>query len=624
MFNTGDSAPPSVFNTLIDSDEESATSAIIYGREGIANCVDASIAAQNGHGSLGLDFFFELFTGEDALNYWDLLDLQSLAARASAPGIDRVKILGLSATDCLTAGPRKPLRILTVIERGGGGMPGSLADPDSVLLRALMNIGEAQSRTGAAGSYGYGKAAVAQASRPRILIVYTCTRLSDSPDGVTRRLMGIAYWGNHSFNGTKYTGWGIFVNNDAGALAALENEEADAFAERLDIPVRSPAAPDDIGTTFMIIDPVFDAHDLKGAAEIFWWPLLQNTRALELDLSIHDEDGNCLEIEVNESHPQLGQFIARFKEAEKSRKTGDEMLTPTSLVLNRGAGISSLEVTNPESPIDSTLVALMRSPLMVVTYQPVKGSNQPLVGVFVSHDRTNENLRRVEPPEHDKWLKKRVGGLVGSPEDFRISKMVAEEVGNAVRALRMPEPEPITDLSDFSKFFPAIEGGIAKPKPPRPLGSKKQRLVHVNLVHSVNNLYVPVERPQREQQTDGKLKARAVVRFWLDKERAARVKRDFLDATITIGARIDEDGPRGEWIGAQVKEVVVGRKSKFKNTTTRGGAPATFEGRFKIGEDIFFQIETEPYDSDWTVDLIFDCSPWDVSEPKRNEPQGDS
>ena len=616
LFNTGDSAPPPAFRRLVNTDTETAASAVIYGREGIANCVDASLAAQRGSGSLGLDFYFEEFHGADSLHYWRLLDLKSLAARCASGGIDRVKDLGLSIADCLTDGPQKPIRILTVIERAGGGMPGSLDDPDSVLLRALMNVGEAQVRSGAAGSYGFGKAAVAQASRLRTMIVYTCTPIGNQKDGISRRLMGISYWGGHTFNGARYTGWGVFGSKSNGEISTLDDDDADSFAASLDIPVRSPSIEEDIGTTFMIIDPMFGAEELKGAVEVFWWPLLQRTREVTLDLNIYDIDGSKIPINIDDSHPELGQFVSAFRSAETSRMTGQDVNSTEEIVLNREAGITSLQVTQSESPIETPTVALMRSPLMVVSYIAPRGANRPIVGVFVAHEKTNENLRRVEPAEHDKWLKRRVAGLNASTQDIRISKLVNEEINNAAVSLRSPEPEPVAGLVDFSKHFPAIDGAVARPKPPT-TKPKKQRLVRVNLVHSNLDNIVQVERPQRIVEPDGKFRATATVNFWLDSDRAKRVKRDYLDATVRIGARIHEDGGTGAWLGANVNQIVVGNEPTFFAKTHGDDAASVFEGRFLKGQNIYFEVITETYDPDWTVDLIFDCDPWDVVEPQQ-------
>lgn len=614
LFNTGDSVPPRDFEEIVNRDDEAAVSAVIYGREGIANCVDASPAAQTGRGVLGLEFCFERFEGDVARNYRRLLGLDTLTSRSSSSQVDRRKDLGLSAEDCLNSGDLS-LRILTVIESAGGGMPGGLEDPDSVLLRALMNIGEAQTRPGAAGSYGFGKAAVAQASRIRVLLAYTCTPESESPDGVTRRLLGLTYWGTHRIDGVKYPGWGLFGKVSGGDVSALEDEEADAMAELLDIPVRNPAIAEDRGTTFMIVDPSFGAEELKGAVQVFWWPLLQRTRDFHIDLTIWDEDGSQVSAEVDSDHSLLGPFVRSFLDAEAARSAIEPVEEKARVVRKGLAGVTSLAVKDEASPISGSLVALMRSPLMVVKYEKVKGAMPDVLGVFVAHESANENLRRVEPAEHDKWHAKKVAGLQASPEDIRVSKSVGSELKEAVGCLRETDPEPVRGIAAFSQFFPAIDAKSAGPRPPRPdRKPKKQRLVRVHLVHAVGEIE-EVMRPRRLVETDGSLKAKAVAKFFLDPERAKRVKKEFLDATVTIGARFEEDGSAGEWHPAEVVQLVAGSEGKFERVSGDVEFPAVFEGRFEVGENVYFEIETSSYQPDWTIDLFFDCSPWDVVEP---------
>jgi hypothetical protein len=624
LFNTGESRPPACFSRVVDRKDTSAISAVIYGREGIANCVDASPAAQNGSGKLGLEFVFEKFTGLEAREYWDKLGLGDLAQRANHPQVKRGLELGLGEDDCLSRGKDAALRILTVIESGGGGMPGSLSDPDSVLVRALMNVGEAQSRAGAAGSYGFGKAAVAQASRPRVVLVYTCSRPLGNTDRVTRRFLGITYWGMHRIEEKRYTGWGLFGKRLGTAIESLEDTEADEMARSLGIPVRSMDNPEDLGTTFMIIDPDFTAEQLKGSVELFWWPLLQGTRDFQLDLSIWNEDGNKLPIQVDVDHRELGQFVSSFKSAESARKTREGFVEDRRVVQFGDAGITSLEVKNADSIVDGSLIAVMRSPLMVVAYERVNGATPPVVGVFVSHAETNEHLRRVEPAEHDKWLRQRVAGLIATSEDIRIAKAVREERDMAVNSLRAPEPAPIYGITAFSQYFPAVDVKTAKPKPPRPKNAKKQRLVRVHLVHPGGEDPTEGEtiRPRRNYDDNGDLRAEGLVKFWLDPERAEKVQRQFLDATITIGARVEEDGSSAEWYPSTVEQKILGTESRFTRLETKDPS-VKYEGRFLKGEAIYFSIESDSYNPDWTMELVFDCSPWDVAEPSRVAVGGD-
>jgi hypothetical protein len=282
------------------------------------------------------------------------------------------------------------------------------------------------------------------------------------------------------------------------------------------------------------------------------------------------------------------------------------------------AGITSLAVRRPESPVNRSLVALMRSPLMVVGYAPTPSANPPVVGVFVAHDATNENLRRVEPPEHDKWQQQNVGGLNASRADLEMARAARTEREQAVLALRAPDPEPVYGIDAFAKHFPAVDVKVAKPKPPRPPRSVKQRLVRVHLVHESGSEMVEIDRPTRSAESDGRLVASGEVKFFLDPDRARRVRRRVLDATITIGAAFAEDGnSKIEYWPTSVEQRIRGDEEVFRRVSPPGEYPVRFEGRFAVGSPVYLQLRSDPYPSDWTLEMIFDCTPWDVVAPAQ-------
>lgn len=599
-------------------------SAVTYGREGIANCFDASLARVKGKGRLGLAFQFHEYSGAAAVRLRETVGLASLGARVGAKPTDR-KRLGLSDRDCLSDPATSPLRVLLAMESGGGGLPGALDHPESVLARALIAVGRAQESTGAAGSYGYGKAAVAQASKIRTLIAYSCFKPMGS-DPVTRRLLGVTYWGEHVAGGERFTGWALFGGTGRhDRVVALEDDDADALAADLGLAIRRQGRESDHGTTFMLVDPAFTPRDLVGAIELSWWPLLQDTREVGLDVSVQDYDGSVHVPDVDVDHKVLGQFVRAFLDAEVQRDLAVDVTEPHAVVRSRRAGITSLTLRDPASPIDQSLVALMRSPLMVVRYEPQKNANPPLVGVFVSHDKTNDNLRMVEPPEHDKWHAANVGGLNARNVDIEISKAVRQELTEAVRVLHGPDPEPVFGISAFAKHFPAVDVKAVGPKPPKRIRAVAQRLVRVHLVHESANQLVVVERPTRIVVDHGLLAARAEVKFFLDPDRAKKVGLTRLDATLTIGARIAEEGAKSwENLPATVQQFVRGHEQSFNKASPDGVFPAVFEGRFALADAVYFTILTESYPADWTIEIVFDCSPWDVAAPVVQSGDGET
>jgi hypothetical protein len=224
----------------------------------------------------------------------------------------------------------------------------------------------------------------------------------------------------------------------------------------------------------------------------------------------------------------------------------------------------------------------------------------------------------VEPPEHDKWQRQNVGGLNASKQDLAVSIAAQQEREEAVLALRAPDPEPIYGVDAFSKHFASVDVKVARPKAPRPKREVKQRLVRVHLVHESGEQIVEIDRPSRSALGDGTLVASGEVKFFLDPDRARRVTRKFLDATITIGAAFAEEGnKRPDFWPMSVVQRKRGDEAPFTQVSAVGEFPVRFEGRFTVGSPVYFVVTSEPYPPDWTLEMIFDCTPWDVVAPAQ-------
>src|SRR5262249_50894021 len=154
---------------------------------------------------------------------------------------------------------------------------------------AMASIGYTEKPDGSGGTFGYGKAGLIRATRTRVVFAYTCFRERPDDPGATRRLLGMTYWGRHKRGGDTFTGFARFGRpQEDGSIAPFENEDADRVADSLGIDLRSAPDPTQLGTTFLIIDPLVEPDDLRVAIERNWWPAIIDERFTPL---IHDYDG---------------------------------------------------------------------------------------------------------------------------------------------------------------------------------------------------------------------------------------------------------------------------------------------------------------------------------------------
>ena len=276
--------------------------ASVLAREVIQNSWDSALEAQDGFGGYSsgsgrsdgnegtiypgfeVDFEFRSLSREGKQALISTLALRDLATRKgdceahTATTGDRSsarKKLGLPPRSCLDHldDDSVPLELLVISETGTTGMYGPWGK-DSRMYLALASMGYTPKKEGG-GSFGYGKAGMIRGSATRTVIAYSCFRNRDDDLGVTRRLLGMTYWGEHEMGNGHFVGFARFGRVHAdGSVRPFENEDADAVAESMGIPRRNDQDPNDLGTTFLVVDPIVQPEDLCRAVERNWWPTL--------------------------------------------------------------------------------------------------------------------------------------------------------------------------------------------------------------------------------------------------------------------------------------------------------------------------------------------------------------
>jgi hypothetical protein len=626
IFGSSGCEPPAALKGLFKSGwRESSLRAAMFAREAIANSWDAYWSSgPEGHHDFELHFRFRTLDLVQSRQIVRTLGIDELAGRLNELGGSKAKArksLGLGTTDFLDDLAR-PLQVLEVEERWGGGMGGSWDSNDSAMDRALVKVGWAQTNEGAGGSFGYGKAAVAQGSRFNSVLAYSSFEATEGDD-VTRRLLGVTYWKPHSLGSSPrldYNGFVVFGDHGGGRTRAFEDDAADGIATALGLPVRVPGKARDRGTTLLIVDPAFDRDELIAAVQSNWWPALQHTMDYRLHVYTSDDDGEPEEIKVDASHDLLGPFVRSYLKAEKllpdfsdpelntevGEDGADEAAVVTSAIKKGEEIIGGLGLT--EIPLGQavgvkSLVATMRLHRMVITYLDV-GSNTPFVrGAFIADQEVNNSLRLTEPAEHDRWLRMASTDHRGSREDIALARLVKSEIDAAAIQFRrnriIDKPSERNWTPGFSSFIgvPGKAAGVG-PKTEKKLTKKvKPRDIHIHLVHPDD--FSEVERPTRRPgQSAGTLQALATVQFSL----APNSKHSRCSAEFTVRARVVEESGAGTPL-----PVVVPAPSGFRCYEDGSYGTARFRGELVKGVPQRLTLVTSEYSDEWTVDLVFDA-----------------
>lgn len=482
----------------IDAPRPDAT---LLAREVIQNSWDAARELQAQFADEGdyapdfsLEFRYEDLEQGEKQTLAEVLGLDELRARVDDVGDEQRAALGLAPSDVLASlhDPAASLSVLKISETATTGMFGPFVGAHSKLYLALVSIGFTAKATGSGGSYGYGKAGLIRGSSTRTVVAYTCFREeTEGPNadpGVTRRLLGMTYWGLHEIDGTEYTGFARFgKEQDSGVVEPWINEEADAIAENLGLSKRDPGNLEDLGTIFLVVDPTVEPGELKVAIERNWWPAItENCFAID----IFDVDGTRV-VPQPKQDPFLRTFIDAFQIAKtpqdnpvdgKRRKALGQLLAAgrqrelgTLGLVSDVASWSYPSVVNAESDDEESvahrsLVALVRGPRMVVEYF-VAGQSMPYVrGVFVADDDVDDLLRQTEPKAHDAWdTSASLEGITDADAPGvarKILNAVKYQVNDFRRAIRPPVPKQRDiRLPELENLFKQVLQGQGPQKP---------------------------------------------------------------------------------------------------------------------------------------------------------------
>lgn len=560
-----------------------------------------------------LEFRFEELSGAEKRRLVEAFGLNGLSERLNSVEKGR-KHLGLQPTDCLDelSAPDKPLRVLRIVEHATTGMYGSWSAAKSRMYWALVSVGYTMKGSGAGGSYGYGKAGLISGSRIRSIGAYTCFREQDNEPGITRRLLGMTYWGQHDTDESNYTGFarlGYNPNPAIDSVIPFENLAADEVARSLGMSLRDPGTISDLGTSFLVIDPTVEPDELLRALERNWWPAIIES---DFALSVVDYKGTAM-VPRPKRDPVLRTFISAWEIAnERSQPNREKQLfsslalsSPASEDLQKGRPLGNLALTSDledwsyadQREADDgdiinhrSLIALVRGPRMIVEYYEA-GQAPPYVrGVFVANSDEPEGgrsiddyLRQTEPKAHDSWRSDDADGEL-DPDAAFVAGSITRTIRNRVNTFRrnlkpaVPKAEDVL-LPAFNDLMKRVLRGSGKGVPIPPT-----ELQPLQVTPSVG----------LEEAGDGLIRVRGHVTFDLTEH----AEEDAAEVRLHVGYRFVEDDRVGD--PATVEFNIEGAPGFVASS------PGTFTGKVERGSPIRIDFVSEAYQADWTGRLNAD------------------
>lgn len=573
-----------------------SAAATLLAREVIQNSWDAARDLQSrvdNTPKFEIEFNFKALVGQEKIDLVRALDITAHAGRAG--GLVRTEI-GLQAQDCLETitDPSVPLRVLTINESAAAGMYGHWDSGESHMFHALVTVGFTEKRDGSGGSYGYGKAGLIAGSRIRTIAAYSAFLPDETEPDVTRRLLGMTYWGQHKAGDVRYTGFARFGERDKvdpSNVRPFENEVADKVAQTLGFECRDIRSLEELGTSFLVIDPTVDPEELVTAIELSWWPALVEG---EFTVLINDYDGKTLF-----PRPSRNEFLRSFIDAwdlalgkSEPRPKVDrraEILKTQSRDPLGTLGLTTDTSTwsyadqtdiddQREQPVDhKSLVALVRGPRMVVEYYPA-GQTQPYVrGAFLANDAVDNLLRTTEPKAHDSWRDKSEDGDL-SPEAAQIASEILDKIKYQVGQLRK-EVKPVIPKADdinlpiYNQIMRRLSSGSGLGIP-QPLN--EARPISIRMDYSI------------EASENGLVYVDGDVTYSLSDQ----VEADSAEVELWVNYKFMEDTRIGDEVELEQKIISRGTFSRESN--------GAFKGVLRRGEVAKISFTSDTYSRDWT------------------------
>lgn len=548
-------------------------------REAIQNSCDAAADAQMP--KVEVVFRLQKLTPGEAKKFAEQLQLSAIRARLPALKLGQENWLANSS---------QPLSLCYVEDHGTVGIHGDPQNDDSNFRKLLLSLGDgskaAEDSTG--GSFGFGKAALFMPSRIRTIVAYSAFEKDET--GVEARLMGCSYFDKHRFDDQTCPGRAWLGHPTGDGADPLEDDEAHKMAELLGFKSRAGGRH---GTSILIVDAPLDADRLLQSVADWWWPRLEE-HLLTVEVDVNGEK----HWPTPRERPDLLPFIECYALARERAETKGPHQKQGQFQRLEGLDLGRYGITtlNPDEaePIQKTddqrlgSIALIRSPLMVVSYERLGRDTPPAVGVFFASPEVDKILKLAEPPAHDEWHPQ--SSRLGKADNPELARKVVPTIMSRLKAeikklqwQDAPRPQQERRMSLLERELGALLKLGAGPKGASP------------------KVPSPIEADVRPATLEKESRDRVVAKTRISFRLKPSADDDSLEAIVALKANVlvDEDANEGDNLPIKVR-IDKKDQAKFKERPSDDDEQQ-FEVTLSKDTWLSLEVATKPYDSEWAT-----------------------
>ncbi|HRG88127.1 MAG TPA: hypothetical protein PLW44_03845 [Chitinophagales bacterium] len=333
---------------------------------------------------------------------------------------------------------QKKIPVLKISDYNTKGVEGEGFTPDSQWFSLVQSEGASAKEEGEGGSFGIGKGAPIMASELRTVFYLTV--------GPSKRMIfqGVSELVNYKKNGIEYDGCGFY---------GLEGQKSVRDSKLIDHHLwknRKSRSGLDVFVVGYRYSDNWAAELIKSVLRNFWYAIFKN----ELNVKIDSKEINA---------DNLEDYLTRFNEPDSDDIEPYGSPLQYYLAIKRGkyyekqldtlgkVGFYFLET-------DEYLnhVAMMRKSHMVILSRPFRFPGN-FCGVFICDDKNgNLELRKMEPPAHDKWVPER------NPEQGKkIFEQLTDFIRKSLADAKSIKKSEILEVPEMYKYLPDNEDGEA-------------------------------------------------------------------------------------------------------------------------------------------------------------------
>ncbi len=343
-----------------------------------------------------------------------------------------------------------------------------------------------------------------------------------------------------------------------------------------------------------------DLDRLRRAVETWWWPRILDDA---VDVELFDGDARVPGPRPR-GRPDLEPYLKCYMAA--TRNATDDVVTksfnrvhqvePGDLAITAVERAEGGDSDSAEAEESANLnvpapnrVALVRSPKMVVSYEPLGSERMPsAVGVFVAAQAADSVLKLSEPPAHNKWdphSHRLARTPVGKDLVEAILKRCKKTIRDYQKELAPPRPKPKERLRWLDRVLGQALSSTGRSPVNPPVGELGDVRIHFPRLVAV--------------PSNGALR--------LEADLTLQLKEDVADDVVLVRVRPilyiqeGEHGHKGDHLPGVLSTVGAGViKSRDQESC---------ELELTKGAVTSLSLVSDDYDRDWTVELAVTAEP---------------